>query len=118
MTIYGLAPSFQGRIVLPCSARSARPRYVDQVQVRLVSGRSAAQVADVADNLGHRFVPSCAAFGQLSRVRCCWSSSAATPSPRWSRPHPSGPTPTCGHWKSAAAKTASHGWSASTAPTS
>jgi S-DNA-T family DNA segregation ATPase FtsK/SpoIIIE len=30
-------------------------RYVDRVQVRLVSGQSAAQVTDVADNLAHGF---------------------------------------------------------------
>ena len=61
---------------------------------------------------------SCAGSGRPSPVRCCWSSSAATPSPRWCRPPRSRPTPTCGRWKSAAARTGCRGWSGCTAPTS
>ena len=55
MTISGLAPWYQGRIVLPVLGKVRSTRYVDRVQVRLVSGQSAAQVADVADNLAHGF---------------------------------------------------------------
>jgi DNA segregation ATPase FtsK/SpoIIIE, S-DNA-T family len=55
MTISGLAPFYQGRIILPVLGKVRSTRYVDRVQVRLVSGQSAAQVADVADNLAHGF---------------------------------------------------------------
>jgi S-DNA-T family DNA segregation ATPase FtsK/SpoIIIE len=55
MTISGLAPFYQGRIILPVLGKVRSTRYTDRVQVRLVSGQSAAQVADVADNLAHGF---------------------------------------------------------------
>jgi DNA segregation ATPase FtsK/SpoIIIE, S-DNA-T family len=55
MTISGLAPWYRGRIVLPHLVKVRSTRYVDRVQVRLVSGQSAAEVADVADNLAHGF---------------------------------------------------------------
>ena len=55
MTISGLAPWYQGRIILPVLGKVRSTRYADRVQVRLVSGQSAAQVADVADNLAHGF---------------------------------------------------------------
>jgi DNA segregation ATPase FtsK/SpoIIIE, S-DNA-T family len=55
MTISGLAPWYQGRIILPILGKVRSTAYVDRVQVRLVSGQSAAQVADVADNLAHGF---------------------------------------------------------------
>ena len=55
MTISGLAPWYQGRIILPVLGKVRSTRYIDRVQVRLVSGQSAAQVADVADNLAHGF---------------------------------------------------------------
>jgi DNA segregation ATPase FtsK/SpoIIIE, S-DNA-T family len=55
MTISGLAPWYQGRIILPVIGKVQSTRYVDRVHVRLVSGQSAAQVADVADNLAHGF---------------------------------------------------------------
>ena len=55
MTISGLAPWYQGRIILPVLGKVRSTRYVDRVQVRLVSGQSAAQVAEVADNLAHGF---------------------------------------------------------------
>ena len=118
MTISGLAPWYQGRTVLPVLGKVRSTRYVDRVQVRLVSGQSAAQVADVADNLAHGF------GAILCRVRSAKSGavllelSAVTPWPRSCRPPRSRPTPTCGRWKSAAAKTASRGWSSCTAPTS
>jgi DNA segregation ATPase FtsK/SpoIIIE, S-DNA-T family len=52
MTISGLAPWYQGRIILPVLGKVCSTRYVDRVQVRLVSGQSA---ADVAENLAHGF---------------------------------------------------------------
>ena len=55
MTISGLAPFYQGRIVLPVLGKVRSTAYVDRVHVQLVSGQSAAQVADVADNLAHGF---------------------------------------------------------------
>ena len=55
MTISGLAPWYRGRIVLPVLDKVRSTAYVDRVQVRLVSGQSAAEVADVADNLAHGF---------------------------------------------------------------
>jgi S-DNA-T family DNA segregation ATPase FtsK/SpoIIIE len=55
MTISGLAPWYQGRLILPVLAKVSSTRYVDRVQVRLVSGQSAAQVADRAENLAHGF---------------------------------------------------------------
>jgi S-DNA-T family DNA segregation ATPase FtsK/SpoIIIE len=55
MTISGLAPWYQGQIILPVLGKVRSTAYVDRVHVRLVSGQSAAQVADVADNLAHGF---------------------------------------------------------------
>jgi S-DNA-T family DNA segregation ATPase FtsK/SpoIIIE len=55
MTISGLAPWYQGRIILPVLGKVSSTRYVDRVQVRLVSGQSAAEVADRAENLAHGF---------------------------------------------------------------
>jgi S-DNA-T family DNA segregation ATPase FtsK/SpoIIIE len=55
MTISGLAPWYQGRIILPVLGKVHSTAYVDRIQVRLVSGQSAVQVADVADNLAHGF---------------------------------------------------------------
>src|SRR5271169_507024 len=54
-SIADLAPFYQGRIILPVLGKVRSTRYVDRVHVRLVSGQSAAQVADVADNLAHGF---------------------------------------------------------------
>lgn len=63
MTIAGVAPWYQGRILLPVLGKVAATRYTDRVTVRLVSGQSAADFADHADNLAH-------GFGALScRVR-------------------------------------------------
>ena len=93
-------------------------RYVDRVQVRLVSGQSAAQVADVADNLAHGF------GAILCRVRTARSGAVLLEFVRRDAlaqvvpPAPSGPTPTCGRWKSAGGKTGCRGWSGCTAPTS
>ena len=55
MTIADLAPCYQGRIILPVLGKVTATRYVDRVQVRLVSGQSAADFADRADNLAHGF---------------------------------------------------------------
>ena len=55
MTISGLAPFYQGQIILPVLGKVRSTRYVDRVYVRLVSGQSAAEVADRADNLAHGF---------------------------------------------------------------
>ena len=55
MTVGGLAPFYQGRLLLPVLGKVASTRYTDRVQVRLVSGQSAADFADQADNLAHGF---------------------------------------------------------------
>jgi S-DNA-T family DNA segregation ATPase FtsK/SpoIIIE len=55
MTIGGLAPLYQGRILLPVLGKVASTRYTDRVQVRLVSGQSATDFAARADNLAHGF---------------------------------------------------------------
>lgn len=55
MTISGLAPFYQGRIILPVLGKVRSTRYVDRVHVRLVSGQSAAEIADRAENLAHGF---------------------------------------------------------------
>jgi len=55
MTICGLAPWYQGRLILPVLGTVSSTRYTDRVQVRLVSGQSAAEVADRAENLAHGF---------------------------------------------------------------
>ena len=81
MTVGGLSPFYQGRLLLPVLGKVTSTRYTDRVQVRLVSGQSAADFADHADNLAHGF------GAMLCRVRTarsggwCWSSSAATPWP-------------------------------------
>ena len=54
-TIAGVAPWYQGRTLLPVLGKVAATRYVDRVYVRLVSGQSAADFADRADNLAHGF---------------------------------------------------------------
>ena len=55
MTIADLAPFYRGRIILPVLGKVTATRYVDRVQVRLVSGQSAADFAKRADNLAHGF---------------------------------------------------------------
>jgi S-DNA-T family DNA segregation ATPase FtsK/SpoIIIE len=55
MTVGGLAPLYQGRVLLPVLGKVASTRYTDRVAVRLVSGQSAADFADRADNLAHGF---------------------------------------------------------------
>jgi DNA segregation ATPase FtsK/SpoIIIE, S-DNA-T family len=55
LVIAGLAPWYQGRTLLPVLGKVTATRYVDRVMVRLVSGQSAADFADRADNLAHGF---------------------------------------------------------------
>ena len=55
MTIADLAPWYQGRILLPVLGKVTATRYTDRVQVRLVSGQSAADFAKHAENLAHGF---------------------------------------------------------------
>ena len=54
MTIADLAPWYQGRIILPVLGKVTATRYTDRVQVRLVSGQSAADFAKHADEPGPR----------------------------------------------------------------
>jgi S-DNA-T family DNA segregation ATPase FtsK/SpoIIIE len=55
MTIGRLAPVYQGRVLLPVLGKVSATRFTDRVQVRLVSGQSAADFAARADNLAHGF---------------------------------------------------------------
>jgi DNA segregation ATPase FtsK/SpoIIIE, S-DNA-T family len=55
MTIGRLAPAYQGRILLPVLGKVSATRYVDRVLVGIVSGQSAADFANRADNLAHGF---------------------------------------------------------------
>ena len=118
MTIGGLAPFYQGRILLPVLGKVTATRYTDRVAVRLVSGQSAGRLRRPGRQPGAR-VRRDAVPGphRPLRARWCWSSSAATPWPSSSRPCPSRPTRTCGRCRSAAARTACRGWSGCTART-
>jgi S-DNA-T family DNA segregation ATPase FtsK/SpoIIIE len=55
MTIAGAAPWYQGRVILPVLGKVTATRYVDRVQVRLVSGQSAGDFARCAENLAQGF---------------------------------------------------------------
>jgi DNA segregation ATPase FtsK/SpoIIIE, S-DNA-T family len=55
MTIAGAAPWYRGRVLVPVLGKVTSTRYVDRVMVRLVSGQSAADFADHAENLAHGF---------------------------------------------------------------
>jgi DNA segregation ATPase FtsK/SpoIIIE, S-DNA-T family len=55
LVIAGLAPAYQGRFLLPVLVRVTATRFVDRAHVRLVSGQSAADFADRADNLASGF---------------------------------------------------------------
>jgi S-DNA-T family DNA segregation ATPase FtsK/SpoIIIE len=55
MTIARLAPSFQGQVLLPVLGKVRATTFTDQVMVRLVSGQSAADFANRAQNLAHGF---------------------------------------------------------------
>jgi DNA segregation ATPase FtsK/SpoIIIE, S-DNA-T family len=53
--VRGGPPWYQGRILLPVLGKVTATRYVDRVQVRLVSGQALADFAAHADNLAHGF---------------------------------------------------------------
>jgi S-DNA-T family DNA segregation ATPase FtsK/SpoIIIE len=53
MTIGRLAPVYQGRVLLPVLGKVSATAFTDRVQVRLVSGQSAADFAARAENLAH-----------------------------------------------------------------
>jgi S-DNA-T family DNA segregation ATPase FtsK/SpoIIIE len=55
MAITGIAPWHRGRVIVPALGKVTATRYVDQVQVRMVAGQSAADFARGADNLAHAF---------------------------------------------------------------
>jgi S-DNA-T family DNA segregation ATPase FtsK/SpoIIIE len=55
MMISGLAPWYQGRLILPVLGKVRSTRYVDRVRVRLVSGQSPGDFARRAENLAHGF---------------------------------------------------------------
>jgi S-DNA-T family DNA segregation ATPase FtsK/SpoIIIE len=55
LTIAEAAPWYQGRIILPVLGKVTATRYVDRVQVRLVSGQAPADFAKCADNLPQGF---------------------------------------------------------------
>ena len=118
MTIAGVAPWYQGRTLLPVLGKIAATRYVDRVYVQLVSGQSAADFAEHADNLAHGSARCYAGSAPPGPARWCWSSSAVTPWPSPSPPCPSPLTPISRRCRSAAAKTGCPGWSNSTAPMS
>jgi DNA segregation ATPase FtsK/SpoIIIE, S-DNA-T family len=55
MNVADLAPWYRGRILMPVLGKVTATRYVDRVQVRLVSGQCADDFAKRADNLAHGF---------------------------------------------------------------
>jgi S-DNA-T family DNA segregation ATPase FtsK/SpoIIIE len=54
-TIASLSVVFRGRMLLPVLGKVTSTRYTDRVLVAMVSGQSAADYADRADNLAHGF---------------------------------------------------------------
>ena len=90
MTIAGVAPWYQGRILLPVLGKVTATRYTDRVYVRLVSGQSAADFAKCAENLAHGF------GALLCRVRTARSGRGGAgvhPPRRPGRPRPRPPDP-------------------------
>jgi S-DNA-T family DNA segregation ATPase FtsK/SpoIIIE len=55
MMISGLAPGYQGRLILPVLGKVSTTWYVDRVRVKLVSGQSPGDFARRAENLAHGF---------------------------------------------------------------
>jgi len=55
LTIAGAAPWYQGRVILPVLEKVTSTWYTDRVQVRMVSGQSAADFARCAENLAQGF---------------------------------------------------------------
>ena len=88
MTIADLAPRYQARIILPVLGKVTSTRYVDRVQVRLVSGQSPADFADGPTTWPTGSAPCCAGSALPGPGRWCWSSSAVTPWPPSSPPCP------------------------------
>ena len=115
MTIADLAPWYQGRTLLRVLGKVTATRYTDRVQVRLVSGQSAADFAKRAENLAHGF------GAPLCRVRTAKSGAVLLEFVRrdaWppsSPPFPSRPAPTSKRSRSGGARTAWRGWSSCTA---
>ena len=96
MTISGVAPWHQGRVLLPVLGKVAATRYTDRVAVRLVSGQSPADLAECAENLAHGF------GAMLCRVRTARSGRGGAgvrpprcPGRHRPRPARSPPTRTC-----------------------
>ena len=54
LVIADLAPFYRGRIILPVLGKVTATRYVDRVQLRLVSGQSAADFAEEGRQPGPR----------------------------------------------------------------
>jgi DNA segregation ATPase FtsK/SpoIIIE, S-DNA-T family len=81
MTIGRLAPVYQGRVLLPVLGKVSATSCTDRVQVRLVSGQSAADFAARADNLANGFGVMLCRIRSASPGRWCWSWSAVTPWP-------------------------------------
>ena len=69
MAISGVAPWYQGRILLPVLGKVTATRYTDRVQVRLVSGQSAAM-----SRSGRR-------TWRTGSARCCAGSAPPGPAP-------------------------------------
>ena len=117
MTIGRLAPVYQGRVLLPVLGKVSATAFTDRVQVRLVSGQSAADFAARADNLAHGF------GAMLCRIRSASPGALVLEFVR--RDALAAIIPVlpcqlmwiCGRWQSAAARTARCGWSGCTAPT-
>jgi hypothetical protein len=113
-----LATWYQGRILLPVLGKVTATRYTDRVQVRLVSGQSAADVAKRAENLAHGFGAMLAGSAPPGPAPSCWSSSAATPWPPSSPRSRSLRIRISKRSRSAAGRTGCPGSSGCTAPTS
>src|SRR5215475_13665086 len=118
MTIGRLAPMYQGRVLLPVLGKVSATRYTDRVRVRLVSGQSAADFADHAENLAHGF------GAMLCRVRTAKSGAVVLEFIRRDAlavPVPALPIPANPDLKALPVgrrRTACPGWSSSTAPMS
>jgi hypothetical protein len=103
---------------MPVLGRVAATRYVDRVQVRLVSGQCADDFAKRADNLAHGF------GAMLCRIRSARSGTLVLEFVRRNALAQIIPALSvrtvriCGRCQSADGKTASRGWSGCTAPTS
>ena len=86
MAIAGVAPWYQGRILLPVLGKVTATRYTDRVLSGWSPG-SRRPISPIGREPGAR-VRRAAVPGPHRQVRArwCWSSSAATPWPPWSPP--------------------------------